>query len=158
MKQCPSGTLHSAQTLARPRGRGPCADSLHGHRLLSCCCQQCITSRAEAAGGGRRRRSGPERRDGRQTATGASLRVAAQGASEQDEHTRRSRATPTILALEPSLLIPIYLVHAASLMFLCDRKRVFTPRGDPVNVRRRQRQRCCVAFPMLRVVSMLCHY
>lgn len=54
---------------------------------------------------------------------------------EQDEHTRRSRAPPTILALEPFILIPIYLVHAESLMFLYDRKRVFTPR----TVRSRER-------------------
>lgn len=54
--------------------------------------------------------------------------------SERDEHTRRPCAPPTILALEPSVLIPIYSARCQSLMFLFDRKRVFTPRAsDPTN-------------------------
>ncbi|CAH2107467.1 unnamed protein product [Euphydryas editha] len=65
------------------------------------------------------RRSDPEHRDGRQTATGAVKRRCAsqpRAPSEQDEHTAPRRTTPTILALEPSILIPIYLVRIESLM------------------------------------------
>lgn len=42
--------------------------------------------------------------------------------SEQDAHTRLPPARPTILALEPSDLIPIYLARLRSLMFLQPQK------------------------------------
>lgn len=50
--------------------------------------------------------------------------------SEQDAHTCRQPARTTILALEPTHLNPIYLAPGGSLMFLYDRKRVFTPRSE----------------------------
>ncbi|CAG4937321.1 unnamed protein product [Colias eurytheme] len=69
--------------------------------------------RAEAA-----RRSGLDRRDGRRTATGAVERRCAsqpRAPSERDAHTAPRRASPTILALEPSNLIFICLAHTTAL-------------------------------------------
>ncbi|CAH2238930.1 jg13738 [Pararge aegeria aegeria] len=60
-------------------------------------------------------RSGPERRDGRLTATGAMERRRSLGPERAGQHTAPRRAPPTILALEPSVLIPNYLARAESL-------------------------------------------
>lgn len=123
-------------TLSARRAAGPGAVPLAARELV-------LSSASHTSATYAARRRGARRRGG-----GAAPSVATAGRprlerhcasqprapSEQDEHTRRSRAPPTILALEPSILVPIYLVHTESLMFLCDRKRVFTPRGDPVNV------------------------
>ena len=131
IKQCPSGTLHcQVGDTTRARARGHRAGCWRELVLSSASHVGHIRGRARGGGGG----AAPS------VATAGRPRLERHCASqprapsEQDEHTAGSRAHPTILALETSLLIPIYLVHAASLMFLCDRKRVFTPRGDPVNV------------------------
>lgn len=77
--------------------------------------------------------------------------------SEQDEHTCQWRAPSTILALEPSILIPIYLVHIESLMFLHDRKRVFTPRGDRSRIRYLDARDRDAAWPFLCHESFRCY-
>lgn len=105
------------------------------------------TVRRARRGGGRQRTvtSASRQRGGREAAapsvaTAGRPRLERHCASqpraprERDAHTRRPCARPTILALEPSVLIPIYFVRQRSLMFLCDRKRVFNPRAsDPLN-------------------------